>query len=226
VINRHPLSIRRAFVASLALPLFALVALAGSDPASALAPSVENSMGPVALPGLKIDNFGVVDGFIFRGEQPSGSDYARLAAMNVTTIIDLRLDAKSDAREKAEAVGLKYVNIPIDDHKQPTDADVAAFLEVLDEASASKVYVHCAGGRHRTGSMLAIYRMVREGWTVEKAYSEMLAYDFYTRNGHKGFKTYVFDYWNRMQSDPSSVPAAYCAADGATAAATGANAPK
>jgi protein-tyrosine phosphatase len=80
-------------------------------------------------------------------------------------------------------------------------------LKTLDEAAGAKVYVHCAGGRHRTGSMIAVYRMVRNGWSVEKAYSEMLAYDFYTRSGHKGFKTYVFDYWNRMQADPSNVPA-------------------
>jgi hypothetical protein len=37
----------------------------------------------------------------------------------------------------------------------------------------------------------------------------MLAYDFYTGGGHEGFKTYVYDYYQRMKTDPSSVPAAY-----------------
>jgi hypothetical protein len=37
----------------------------------------------------------------------------------------------------------------------------------------------------------------------------MLAYDFYTGGGHEGFKTYVFDYFKRMTSAPSTVPAVY-----------------
>jgi protein-tyrosine phosphatase len=211
-------SLRRV-VASLAiLPFFALAAFAGgSGGASA---SAANSMGPMELPGVSLKNFGIIDGRIYRGAQPDKDDFSELKNIGVTTVIDLRLDAKSGSRERAEAAGLKYVNIPIDDGKQPTDADVAAFLKLLDEVNTSKVYVHCAGGRHRTGSMLAIYRMVRNGWTVEQAYDEMLAYDFYTKWGHKGFKTYVFDYWNRMQSDASSVPAAYCAPSAGTVAET------
>jgi protein tyrosine/serine phosphatase len=157
---------------------------------------------------VKLANFGIVDGRIYRGEQPGKDDYRALAGLGVTTIIDLREDAKSASRGYAEAAGLKYVNIKIDGHGQPTDDDVATFLKVLDESPDAKVYVHCAGGRHRTGSMIAVYRMVHDGWTLERAYDEMLAYDFYTSNGHKGFKTFVDDYWQRMNANPSSVPAA------------------
>jgi protein tyrosine/serine phosphatase len=71
--------------------------------------------------------------------------------------------------------------------------------------------VHCAGGRHRTGATIAVYRMAKQGWSAEAAYREMKAYDFYTRWGHGGYKTYVFDYYKRMQEAPSSVPAAYTA---------------
>jgi protein tyrosine/serine phosphatase len=96
-------------------------------------------------------------------------------------------------------------------------------MKTIDDPDCGPVYVHCAGGRHRTGSMVAVYRMVHDGWTVDKAYDEMLAYDFYTSNGHKGFKTYVFDYFARMQANPTSVPVAWIApaADGTvTPAAT------
>jgi len=168
-----------------------------------------SSLQPISLQGISINNFGVVDGHIYRGEQPKGTDYAALAAIGVKTIIDLREDASSSSAKNAKAAGLKYINIRIDGHGIPTDAQAAEFLKSVDDPANGVVYVHCAGGRHRTGSMIAIYRMVEDGWTIDQAYKEMLAYDFYTSGGHQGFKTYVFDYYQRMTSNPSTVPTAY-----------------
>jgi protein tyrosine/serine phosphatase len=211
-------SCMRAAAVALLLPIAGLTAFAGGG-ASATGSATEivanrvSSMRPMHLAGISLDNFGVVDGRIFRGEQPGTDDFRALAAIGVTTIVDLREDNKSSSRERAEAAGLKYVNIGIDGHGAPSDGDVTRFLEVLDDPANPVVYVHCAGGRHRTGSMIAVYRMVRDGWTIDQAYDEMLAYDFYTSNGHKGFKTFVEDYYQRMTSNPSSVPAAYRAPD-------------
>jgi hypothetical protein len=47
--------------------------------------------------------------------------------------------------------------------------------------------------------------MTHQSWTVDRALQEMLAYDFYTRNGHGGFKTYVFEFAKRMAVDPATV---------------------
>lgn len=205
---------RRVWAARLALPIVLAstpaLARAAGTPRTAMSgvATPADSFGPLRAAGIALDNFGIVDGRIYRGAQPDRDDYRALASLGVTTIIDLRQDAKSGSRAYAEAAGLKYVNIAIDDHGQPTDNDVRVFLAALDHNPAAKVYVHCAGGRHRTGSMLAVYRMVRNGWTLERAYDEMLAYDFYTRFGHKGFKSFVDDYWRRMNADSASVPAA------------------
>ena len=204
----------RRWAAALALPLVMATVPAWASGAAApraatsAMPTPSDSFGPLRAAGIGLENFGIVDGRIYRGAQPGKGDYRALAGLGVTTIIDLRLDSKSDARRNAEDAGLRYVNIAIDDHGQPTDSDVTAFLKALDESPAGKVYVHCAGGRHRTGSMIAVYRMVRDGWTLARAYDEMLAYDFYTRLGHGGFKTFVDNYWLRMNADPASVPAA------------------
>jgi protein tyrosine/serine phosphatase len=70
---------------------------------------------------------------------------------------------------------------------------------VKDQANAP-IYVHCAGGRHRTGIVTAVYRMTFEGWNIEKAYDEMKDYDFYTRWGHGAMKKFVFNYWNELQT--------------------------
>jgi protein tyrosine phosphatase (PTP) superfamily phosphohydrolase (DUF442 family) len=202
------MSKRRVALAVLAVPLLAISALAngGSKNITIAKPPVSDSMKPIKVAGLAIKNFGVVDGRIYRGEQPARDEYDALAALGVKVIVDLRLDAKKFAKASAEAAGLRYVNIPIDDHGAPTDADAAEFLRLLEETGDQPVYVHCAGGRHRTGAMVAVYRMACNGWNVEQAYQEMLGYDFYTAWGHEGFKTYVFDFYRRKTADPSSVP--------------------
>jgi protein tyrosine phosphatase (PTP) superfamily phosphohydrolase (DUF442 family) len=186
----------RAASVALVLSLSSVAALAGGGAAAAaeIVATHKSSMGPMSLPGINLDNFGVVDGHIFRGEQPGKDDYRALAAIGVNTIIDLREDAKSSARRDAEAAGLKYINIAIDGHGTPTDEQAAAFIAAVDDPANGVVYAHCAGGRHRTGSMIAAYRMSHDGWTLDQAYDEMLAYDFYTGGGHKGFKTFVEQY--------------------------------
>ena len=192
-----------------AIPSYAArVRVESSKPGDLLANHV-SSMQPISLPNISISNFGVVDGRIYRGEQPARKDYSALASIGVKTIIDLRDDASQSSERYAKEAGLNYVNIPIDGHGAPTDAETAEFLKIVNDPSSGVIYVHCAGGRHRTGSMIAIYRMTEDGWTIDQAYKEMLAYDFYTGGGHEGFKTYVFDYFKRMTTAPSTVPAVY-----------------
>jgi len=207
-------TLRRASGALLAVPFLVATAFVGGTPAPSATEIVAthySSMGPMSLGGVSISNFGVVDGHIFRGAQPSGSDYADLARVGVKTVIDLREDARSDSRAMAEAAGLKYVNIPLIDKQTPTDEEAAEFVKAVDDPANGVVYVHCAGGRHRTGSMVAVYRMVHDGWTIDQAYDEMLKFDFYTSGHHEGFKTYVEDYYRRMKADPKSVPVAFAA---------------
>ena len=193
----------------LAIPSFAAgVRLESSSPGDLLANHI-SSMQPISLQNISIHNFGIVDGRIYRGEQPGKKDYAALASIGVKTIIDLRDDALQNSAQYAKDAGLKYVNIRIDGHGTPTDAETAEFLKIVNDPSSGVVYVHCAGGRHRTGSMIAVYRMAEDGWTIDQAYKEMLAYDFYTSGGHEGFKSYVFDYFKRMTTAPSTVPAVY-----------------
>ena len=189
--------------------LTALAAGGKGTAATACAPAVNDSMQPIAVSGVKIKNFGVVDGHIYRGTQPCSSDYAGLRSLGVDTVVDLRDDAKDSSRRDAEAAGLRYVNIPMDDGDRPYDEQIAAFLRVVTSADNGKCFVHCAGGRHRTGATIAIYRIAVQGWTPDAAFAEMESYDFYSRWGHGGYKKYVYDYYRRMQSDPASVPLAY-----------------
>src|SRR5689334_3353594 len=146
-----------------------------------------------AFAKVKIDNFGQMDERFYRGGRPKQSDFQVLKDLGINTIIDLT-DNTPEERGYAETVGLKYVNIAIPDKHDPSDAQVAEFLKLVNDPATGKFYVHCAGGRHRTGVMGAIYRFNNYHWNFDQVYSEMKKYDFYTRWGHGNMKKFVEDY--------------------------------
>jgi uncharacterized protein (TIGR01244 family) len=148
---------------------------------------------------VEIKNFGQVDENLYRGGQPEKEEFQVLAAIGVKTVINLREDAKSYERSATEAAGMRYIHIPMSDSQYPVDAQIEQFLKTVNDKANGPYYVHCAGGRHRTGVTVAVYRFENYGWDIDKVYSEMKAYDFYTRWGHGSMKDYVFDYDKKMR---------------------------
>ena len=50
---------------------------------------------------------------------------------------------------------------------------IERYLEILDNPLAYPVLVHCKAGLHRTGVLVALYRMEYEGWSKEDALQEL-----------------------------------------------------
>jgi len=144
---------------------------------------------------VEIENFGKVNDHFYRGAQPMDRHYKQLAALGVKTIVDLRADPVPQAHFEAERAGLRYLNLPLEEKRYPPADAAEQFLKIVNDQTNWPVFVHCKGGRHRTGAMTAVYRMEVDGWNLEQAYKEMKRYDFYTRWGHKCFKEYVRDYY-------------------------------
>lgn len=144
---------------------------------------------------IQIDNFGQIDATYYRGGQPSGHDYADLAALGVKTVINLTSDdAAADEPTLARQAGMKYFQIAMTTHTTPTPAQLAQFLQIVSDPSNQPVYVHCVGGRHRTGVMTAAYRMTENGWTSDRAFNEMKQYKFGSDFLHPEFKAFVYSY--------------------------------
>jgi len=173
-------STRRSYV----FVLFALFAFVLASSITAFAQQTE----------VKIKNFGQMDDRFYRGGQPKEEDYKQLAAIGIKTIIDLTDHPKDYERREAEALGIRYVNLPMSDSTYPPAATIDRFLKLVDDPSTGKFFVHCAGGRHRTGVMGAVYRFNHYGWNYDQVYAEMKKYDFYTRWGHGDMKKFVQDY--------------------------------
>jgi protein tyrosine phosphatase (PTP) superfamily phosphohydrolase (DUF442 family) len=148
---------------------------------------------------IKIKNFGQMDDRFYRGGQPKEKDFKDLASLGIRTIIDLREDPEEYERRTVESLGMKYVNIPMIAKKYPTTEVTEMFLKTVNDSDTGKFFVHCAGGRHRTGAMGAIYRFKFYDWNFDQVYQEMKRYDFYTSWGHGAFKDFVKDYYAQTQ---------------------------
>ena len=161
-----------------------------------------------SFPDVKISNFGQMDERFYRGARPKADDLASLAAIGVKTIIDLTDNSLEKEKPAVEAAGMRYVNIPIVDKKNPSEAQIAEFLKLVNDPETGKFYVHCAGGRHRTGVMAAVYRFNHDHWNYDQVYAEMKQFDFYTSNGHGGQLDFVQNYWQEVQAKANASAAA------------------
>jgi protein tyrosine/serine phosphatase len=153
-----------------------------------------------SFPNIKISNFGQMDQNFYRGARPKSEDFKNLAALGIKTVIDLTDNSREREEPAVVAAGMHYVNIPIVDKAYPSAEQVSAFLKVANDPATGKFYVHCAGGRHRTGIMGAVYRFNHDHWNFDQAYAEMKQYDFYTSNGHGKQLDFVQDYWQQFQA--------------------------
>ena len=179
----------RAYAAAVVFSLASVSSFAAGASASALA-------------NIRIDNFGQVSDSYFRGAQPVGDDYASLAAIGVKTVIDLTdEDASADEPRLVTGLGMKSLRIPMSTRETPSAEKIGEFLQIVNDPANQPVYVHCVGGRHRTGVMTAVFRMTHDGWTADQAFAEMKKYKFGADFLHPEFKKFVYAF------NPAAKPA-------------------
>lgn len=153
-----------------------------------------------SFPDIKIKNFGQMDERFYRGARPKVEDYKALAALGIQTVIDLTDKSKEYEQPAVEAAGLRYVNIPMVDKSYPSIDQVNEFLKVVEDPATGKFFLHCAGGRHRTGVLGAVYRFHHYSWNLDQALSEMERFQFNSGFGHGKQKDFVKDYWEKFQA--------------------------
>lgn len=155
-----------------------------------------------AFPNVTIKNFGKVNDHYYRGSQPNAGEFAQLKGLGIKTVIDLRKDNEPGAAEWARNTGLQYFLIPLKPSSPATEEQTKYFLSLVNDSANFPVYVHCKGGRHRTGALTAVYRITHDGWTADQAYIEMKQYDFNHGffGGPRAQKTFVYSFYDRFRA--------------------------
>ena len=119
-------------------------------------------------PGLP--NLHRVSDIIYRCAQPTAAGMRNAEKMGIKTVISLRAfhsdrDEISSARLKRERISFNTWH--------PEEEDVLEFLKLVTQTNQGPFLVHCLHGADRTGTMIAIYRMVVQGWARDAAITEM-----------------------------------------------------
>ncbi len=122
----------------------------------------------LSRPGLP--NLHRVSDSLYRSAQPTAEGMREARALGIKTVVNLR-SLHSD-RGALAGTGLGYVHLHVKAW-HPEVEDVIAFLKVVTDPARTPVLVHCQHGADRTGLMVAVYRVVVQGWRVEEAIAEM-----------------------------------------------------
>jgi len=164
------------------------------------------AIGPVARADFAvtgIPNFRQVNPHLFRGGQPVDTAWPALAKLGVKTVIDLRQVNEHSTIAEAQAVeaaGMRYLNFPMSGFATPRAEQVAQVLEAMTKAGET-VFVHCAAGKDRTGTVVAAYRISRDRWKNDQALQEAEACGMH--GFERGMKRFIVAY---HAPDPTSIP--------------------
>lgn len=127
-----------------------------------------------AKPDLSsIRNFLRVNDQFCTGGQPRLEHLEQLKAEGIKAIVNLRTPTEHRAAEeeaRAKELGLRYFNIPVV-FTDPRDEQVTEFLRITDDPANRPAFIHCTAAI-RVGAFWMIRRVMRDGWTFEKAEEE------------------------------------------------------
>ncbi len=120
-----------------------------------------------------IEKFQKLDDDLYRGAQPGAKGFKELEKLGIRTVVNLRTGHSDEESLGGTSLAYRNIGMNVWDVDEP---DVIAFLKLVSDRSKGPFFVHCEHGVDRTGFMCAIYRIVVQGWSKEKALKERRAF--------------------------------------------------
>jgi protein tyrosine phosphatase (PTP) superfamily phosphohydrolase (DUF442 family) len=114
-----------------------------------------------------VGNLYRVEDDLYRCAQPTPDGFHELSTLGVKTVLDLKGGA-----DDVSGTSLKLFHVPMTAFGLRDDRVLDA-LKILADPANRPLAVHCQHGADRTGALIALYRMVVQGWSKEDALAEM-----------------------------------------------------
>ena len=119
-----------------------------------------------------LPNMQRVNESLYRGGHPTREGFARLHEMGIRTVVNVR---GGDIDQNAMGdLSFDYHQRPMSPWS-PRDEDVIWFLRLATDQTLAPMFLHCQHGADRSGYLVAMYRVVIEGWDRQRAIAEMTA---------------------------------------------------
>lgn len=115
-------------------------------------------------------------GILYRSGQLTSAQLTQaVRRYNIRTVINLQWPGEEMVEERglSAKLGIDFVNLPMPGDGFGEDWEFREILKILDDPDRRPVLVHCARGTCRTGAAVGIYRLERDGWTLDDVATEM-----------------------------------------------------
>lgn len=177
---------RRAIPAALALVLYGF----SVSPAASADPLPRPAGWAIAVSGTSVANLYRVDPDLFRSAQPTSAGFRELAALGIRSVLDVA-GGDGDA-QAAGSADFRLFHVPMTAFGLREDQVVEA-LRILIDVKNRPLLIHCQHGADRTGAIVALYRVVVQGWSKEDAVREMNEGGFHHSSFWRNLDRYVLE---------------------------------
>ena len=123
-----------------------------------------------------VENFWQVTSEFYRAGQPTAHGFRELDDFGIRTVINLR-QTVSDV-SLAAGTGITLIRVPMKSRyvAENRGARIVKAMRALKAAmEEGPVMVHCHHGSDRTGVIVALWRVLYEGWSRQQALDELIS---------------------------------------------------
>jgi protein tyrosine phosphatase (PTP) superfamily phosphohydrolase (DUF442 family) len=165
---------------------------ASAGTASPLPPLPRPAEWATVVDGTSVSNLYRVEDGLYRGAQPTPAGFKELVALGVRSVLDLAGGPGDDTliEKGVEKGSLTLFHVPMSAFGLRDDRVLDA-LRIMADPKNRPLLIHCQHGADRTGAMVALYRVVVQGWTAENAVEEMNRGGYHHSGLFKNLETYV-----------------------------------
>ena len=117
----------------------------------------------------------VIPGHCYRSGMPDERLLRHISSTyGISHIVSLK--GERECHGTARELGMEVTTMTWGTDRVPPESELLKVLSIIQKGGP--VLIHCSVGKHRTGYAIAAYRILRQDWTFEQAFQEMIDHGY------------------------------------------------